>query len=92
MNGPFTVSDDVTQLIRTHLVCPAQIADRVGVNHPAVSNWLDRHRSLAELVVTHVAGRPLFWWPQFEAALAELGLPNLKAVEVQRRRAERRAA
>ncbi|MEU8040950.1 hypothetical protein [Streptosporangium sp. NPDC049078] len=92
MTAPFTVPDDVNQLIREHLVCPAQIADRAGVNHPAVSNWLDRHRSLAELAVTHVAGRPLFWWPQFEAALAELGLPDPQAVEVQRRRAERRAA
>jgi len=91
MTAPFTVPDQVNQLIREHLVSPAQIAQRAGVSRAAVGNWLNRYPQLARLVVTNVYG-PLFWWPQVEAALAELGLPDPKAVEVQRRRAERRAA
>ncbi|MGC5012597.1 hypothetical protein ACLQ2R_17675 [Streptosporangium sp. DT93] len=91
MTAPFTVPDGVDELIREHLVSPARIAERAGVSRAAVGNWLIRYPKLGQLTVTTVHG-PLFWWPQFKAALDELGLPDLKASETQRRRAERRAA
>jgi hypothetical protein len=87
VSATFAVSDEINQLIREHLVSPAQIALMTGVSRAAVGNWLNRYPQLARLTVTNVYG-PLFWWPQFEAALAELGLPDRKASEVQRRRAE----
>jgi hypothetical protein len=63
--------------MRKHLVHAAEIARRTGVTKQAVSLWIARHRSLAELVITWVGARnPVFWWPQVDAELKRLGLPG----------------
>lgn len=65
--------------IREHLVTSAEIARRTGVTKQAVSQWVARHRTLAELVIAWVGSRnPVFWWPQVEAELARLGLPGTR--------------
>ena len=42
------------EAMRQHLVHAAEIARRTGVTKQAVSRWIGRHRSLAELVVVWV--------------------------------------
>lgn len=73
----FTPPPGANEAMRQHIVHAAEIARRTGVTKQAVSVWLDRHRSLAELVIVWVGGRnPIFWWPQVEAELQRLGLPD----------------
>lgn len=75
----FTPPPGANDAMRKHLVHAAEIARRTGVTKQAVSLWIARHRSLAELVITWVGARnPVFWWPQVEAELARLGLPDTR--------------
>lgn len=73
-------------MIQEHLVCGSEIARRTGVSRATVVNWASRHPQFAALKVATVGGGPVYWWPQVEQVLAELGLPNETAIEVQRRR------
>ncbi|SFK91601.1 hypothetical protein SAMN05216275_14113 [Streptosporangium canum] len=89
---PFLVPDHVTQLIREHLVCITEIAERTQVTKQAVSQWVDRYPEFADLIVVELGRGPLFWWPQVQALLAELGVPNRKAAEAQKKRHGRQGA
>lgn len=81
LDTDFTVPPGTNELISSHLVTPAEIARRVGVTRAAVANWLIRHPALAVLAIplsstaNHTRSY-VFWWPQAEACLKELGLPN----------------
>lgn len=77
MMPEFRPPSGANKAIREHLVHSAEIARRTGVSKQAVSQWIARHRSLAELVITWVgAHNPVFWWPQVETELKRLGLPG----------------
>ncbi|NRQ36014.1 hypothetical protein HII36_29895 [Nonomuraea sp. NN258] len=78
----FTPPPGADEAMRQHLVHAAEIARRTGVTKAAVSLWIARHRSLAELVITWVGKHnPVFWWPQVEAELQRLGLPAAQVGE-----------
>lgn len=81
----FEVPDGVARLVREHLVCPQDIADRVCVSKQAVSQWVRRYPEFAALIVASPGG-PLWWWPQAKALLDELGLPRKVSTEAQKRR------
>lgn len=73
----FAPPPGANEAMRQHLVHAAEIARRTGVTKQAVSLWIARHRSIAELVITWVGARnPVFWWPQVDAELNRLGLPG----------------
>ncbi|MFI7113996.1 hypothetical protein ACIBK9_47300 [Nonomuraea sp. NPDC050227] len=78
----FVAPPGANDAIREHLVNSAEIARRTGVTKQAVSLWITRHQSLAELVITWVGSHnPMFWWPEVEAELGRLGLPGAQAGE-----------
>ncbi|GAA3417698.1 hypothetical protein [Streptosporangium vulgare] len=80
----FEVPAGVTEFVREHLVGVTEIAEQVGVTKQAVSQWMQRYPEFEALIV--VPRYPLFWWPQVQALLKELGLPNLKASASQKTR------
>ncbi|MET8866478.1 hypothetical protein ABZW11_26370 [Nonomuraea sp. NPDC004580] len=78
----FLVPPGTNELISQHLVTSAEIARRTGVGRAAVANWLHRHPKLAALAIPLSTDSPrsfVFWWPQVEECLAELGLPREEA-------------
>lgn len=93
MAAPFRLPPGTNELISQHLVNCAEIARRTGVSRASVANWLTRHPTLAALAIPLSSAADhtrsyLFWWPQVEECLAELGIPN----EAAKRRGRRAKA
>jgi hypothetical protein len=78
----FHVPPGTNELISQHLVNSAEIARRTGVTRAAVANWTQRHPEFAATAIplsTSSSRSYVFWWPQVEECLKELGIPNESA-------------
>lgn len=78
----FHVPPGTNELISQHLVTSAEIARRTGVSRAAVANWTQRHPAFAAIAIplsTSSSRSYVFWWPQVEECLKELGIPNESA-------------
>lgn len=75
---------DVRPGSRLPLVSLTEIAQRAGVQKPAVAMWRVRHETFPEPVAEPRCG-PIFWWPHVKAWLNETGRAydaNLSVEEV----------
>lgn len=86
MSDPFQIPPGTNELINQNLVNASEIARRIGVSRAAVSIWRDRHPTFAAIAIPLSGRGHVFWWPQVEAVLADLGLPNQTAVAAQQKR------
>lgn len=85
MSSIFRVPPGTNELITRHLVTSAEIARRTGVSRAAVANWTARHPEFAALAIPLSTDADqvrsyVFWWPEVEACLSALGIPNQAAM------------
>lgn len=72
------MDEKVKKYLQENLVRPSDIADRVFVGRPAVSQWIQRYPDFPEPLIA-VEGRTfgIYWWPDVQAWLKENDMPRM---------------
>lgn len=82
------MTDEERQRLRENLVRPADIAERVFVSRPCVSQWIQRYPGFPDPLISTDDSRKfgIYWWPDVQAWLLAKDFPKMSRTSARKSR------
>lgn len=82
------MTDEERQKLRENLVRPCDIAAKVFVSAPCVSQWIQRYPDFPDPLISIDGGKRygIYWWPDVQKWLLEKDFPKMARTSAKKSR------